>query len=167
MKRNGRSALRDVALGALAGAAGTWVMGRATTYMYEHEDETARREEEAARNGKTSYVIAAEKSAALLGKDLDEAQSARLGSAIHWALGIGAGALYGFLKHRVPGVDSGQGTAFASAFWLVMDEGANAALGLTPPPQEFPWQAHARGLGGHLVFGLVTDKALTLADRLG
>ena len=31
-----------------------------------------------------------------------------------------------------------------------VDEGLNPALGLTPGPDRFPWQAHARGLAGHM-----------------
>lgn len=34
--------LADLARGALAGAAATWVMGRVTGYLYEHEDRQAR-----------------------------------------------------------------------------------------------------------------------------
>lgn len=44
---------------------------------------------------------------------------------------------------------------------LVVDEGANTALGLTAPPHEWPWQAHARGLAAHLVYG--TALGLLLA----
>ena len=40
------------------------------------------------------------------------------------------------------------------------------ALGLTPGPNAFPWQAHAPGLVGHLTFGTVTDGTLRLLDRV-
>jgi len=39
-------------------------------------------------------------------------------------------------------------------------------FGMTPGPGSFPWQAHARGLVGHLVFGLAAEAALSAADRL-
>ncbi len=64
------------------------------------------------------------------------------------------------------GADAAGGLVFGLAFWLLIDEGANVALGLTPGPAEFPWQAHARGLAGHLVFGVATEAALALADRV-
>ena len=38
------------------------------------------------------------------------------------------------------------------------------SLGLTPGPRAFPWQAHARGLAGHLVLGLATEGVLQAAD---
>jgi hypothetical protein len=53
-----------------------------------------------------------------------------------------------------------RGVAFGTAFWLMMDEGAVYALGLTPGPTAFPWQTHARGLAGHLTFGAVADATL-------
>ena len=33
-------------------------------------------------------------------------------------------------------------------------------LGLTPGPTHFPWQTHARGLAGHLMFGAVADATM-------
>lgn len=161
-----RSVLVDAALGALAGAAATWVMGKTTTYLYEHEDRAAREAEDAARGGKTAYGVAAEKLGRALGRKLTEEQRKSGGSALHWGLGMGAGALYGALRPRIPRLDAGQGTAFGTAFFLAVDEGANPGLGLTPGPGAFRWQAHARGLAGHLVFGVVADSVLDAADRL-
>jgi hypothetical protein len=40
------------------------------------------------------------------------------------------------------------------------------ALGLTPDPQEFSWQTHARGLAGHLVFGIAADAMLRVLDPI-
>jgi hypothetical protein len=161
---NGGDLLTDVVKGALAGAAATWVMGQATTYLYDKESKSAREQEDDARGGKTAYGVAAEKAAEAVGRELDEDQRKQLGSAIHWALGAGAGAVYGALRHRLPGADLGNGLLFGAAFWAVIDEGANTALGLTPGPTEFPWQTHARGLAGHLVFGVAADAALRVLD---
>jgi hypothetical protein len=41
----------------------------------------------------------------------------------------------------------------------------NPVLGLTPGPTAFPCQTHARGLSGHLVFGLV-EVMLEGLDRV-
>ncbi len=164
--RDGTPVLMDLALGAVAGVAATWVMNRATTFLYEREDERARQREDAARGGRTAYGIAAGKAAAALGVRLSDSAQKKLGTAIHWAIGAGGGAAYGVLRRRVPHADAGQGLAYGAAFFAVMDEGANTALGLTPPPAAFPWQAHARGLAGHLVYGLVTETLLDAADRV-
>lgn len=99
------------------------------------------------------------------GQELSEDERKKYGSTIHWGLGVGAGAVYGALRDRVPGADWGNGLLFGTTFWALIDEGANTALGLTPGPSRFPWQTHARGLAGHLVFGLAADTALRLMDR--
>lgn len=57
------------------------------------------------------------------------------------------------------------GLGVGAAFWALMDEGAVYALGLAPGPWNFPWQTHARGLAGHLVFGAVTDSTLSVLQK--
>lgn len=158
------SLLTDIVKGAIAGATATWVMGQATSYLYEHESKEAREEEDEARGGKTAYGVAAEKAAHALDRDLSEDERKQAGSAIHWALGTGTGALYGALRGRLPNADWGQGLALGTVFWLLMDEVVTPALGLTPGPTAFPWQTHARGLAGHLVYGLVNETILDVID---
>ncbi|MCA1673436.1 MAG: DUF1440 domain-containing protein, partial [Actinobacteria bacterium] len=58
------------------------------------------------------------------------------------------------------------GLAFGTGFSLLVDELMNPLLGLTPGPRAFPWQAHARGLGGHLAFGATTELVLEGFDRV-
>ena len=43
---------------------------------------------------------------------------------------------------------------------VVEDELANPLLGIAAPPGRHPWQAHARGLIAHLIYGVATDVAL-------
>ena len=165
-KQPKRNALSDAIIGAAAGVAASWVMGKATSYLYAHENKEAKQQEKETRGGKMAYGVAAEKAAELAGTELSDEQRKMYGSAIHWGLGVGAGAAYGAMRHRVPGVDWGRGIAFGLLFWLLVDEAGNTALGLTPPPQEFPWQAHARGLAGHLVFGITAEAVFQLTDEL-
>jgi uncharacterized membrane protein YagU involved in acid resistance len=101
----------------------------------------------------------------LLGRELDRGREKKLGHALHWAIGIGAGAVYGMLRHRIAKADLARGTAFGTAFFLLVDEAMNPLLGFTPGPQAFPWQAHARGLPGHIVFGAVAESVLKVVDR--
>jgi hypothetical protein len=164
MKSNQRNIAADLVLGAVAGAAATWVMGKATTYLYEHESREAREREDSARGDKNAYEVAAEKAADVLGRQLSEEERKQVGSAIHWALGVGSGALYGALRPRIGG-GWASGALFGAAVWLLMDEVGNVALGLTPGPTAFPWQAHARGLAGHLVLGLAVEGVLRAEDE--
>ena len=168
MQNRGRDARigADLVKGALAGAAATWVMGRVTTWMYQQEGREARERENQARGGKSAYVAAAEKGAEAANVQLSDARQKQAGSAIHWALGIIAGAAYGVMRHRWPTSARLKGLPFGTGFFLVMDEIMNPVLGLTPGPAAFPWQTHARGLGGHLTFGLVSEMVLEGLDRV-
>lgn len=160
----GRFAARALA-GAALGTAATWVMGRATTWMYAREDPDAKEWEEAARGGTTAYETAAEKAAALLGRELDDEQRQDWGQVVHWGLGAAAGAWYA-TRHHPRGLVRGltSGLSYGLNFFLIADEAANTVLGFTPPPRAFPWQAHARGLAGHLVYGTVLALGLTAVD---
>lgn len=151
--------------GAVAGAAATLIMDRVTSFLYEREAEEAVEREQVVREGRMAFGVAAEKAARLAGRQLSDQERQRYGSAVHWLLGIGSGALYGALRHRIPG-DLARGLLFGTAYWAVVDEGGNSALGFTPPPREFPWQAHARGLVGHVAYGASADAALRALDRV-
>lgn len=166
MSSNG-SVLADLVKGALAGGAATWVMGRTTGYLYEHESREVREMEEEARGERTAYGAAAEKAAGALGRDLSDEERERAGTGIHWAMGVGMGALYGAIRGRLPAAGTAHGMLFGTSFFALVDEVATPALGLTPGPTAFPWQTHARGLAGHVVFGLVAETTLQLADRVG
>jgi hypothetical protein len=48
----------------------------------------------------------------------------------------------------------------------VNDEVLAPALGLASGAARYPWQAHARGLVGHLVLGAATDTVLDVLDRV-
>jgi len=148
----------DVFLGALSGAAGTVLMDQVTTLAYERQPKSVRDREDEARGDKTAFVAEAEKLGA------PETQQEAVGNAIHWALGVGAGALYGVLRNRSRRVGLGSGLAYGVSFWLVMDETATALLGLAPPPRRFPWQTHARGLAGHVVLGGMIEAAFDMVD---
>ena len=158
--RNHRGMAADLIAGAVAGALATWVMGKVTTALYSRESAAARQREDDARDGKTAYGVAADKTAALAGRHLSDEERQVYGQGIHWALGIGAGAAYGALRARFPRSATAGGLTFGVAFWLLMDEMVTPVLGLTPGPTAFPWETHARGLAGHLAFGAVADTAL-------
>jgi uncharacterized membrane protein YagU involved in acid resistance len=159
-----RHLLLDLALGAAAGAVATWVMDEVTTALYEREPKKVQKRENAARGQKTAYEIAAEKAASVAGRKLTRKEGKAVGTAIHWSLGVSAGAVYGVLRNRIPALGLGSGLAYGTAFWLAMDEAALTLLGLTPPPQEFPWQTHLRGLAGHLALGAVVEAAFDAVD---
>ena len=89
-----------------------------------------------------------------------------MGVATHYSIGIAPGALYGVLRHKLPGLDAGHGTLFGLGLFLLQDEGVNAITGLSAKPSDYPWQAHARGLLAHAVYGFVLERAIDIADGL-
>lgn len=165
MGRRTRRVAAEVVGGAIAGAVATWAMGKVTTLLYEREAASVRDTEDAARGGKTAYGVGAQKIARAAGKRLSAKKRERYGRRIHWALGVSTGAAYGLMRDRLPG-GLARGLLFGTAFWLLADEGAVYVLGLTPGPQHFPWQTHARGLAGHLVYGAVADATLAGLEAL-
>jgi hypothetical protein len=155
---------RTLFKGAIAGAMATWAMNATTSWLYAREGEQVRQREDAARSGQTAYVTAANRLASAGGVSLSSEQQERAGVAIHWGLGIAAGAAYALARRRMPAVSRASGLPFGAGFFMLADELMNPALGLTPGPAAFPWQAHARGLGGHLMFGVVTEGIMRGLD---
>lgn len=157
----------DVLKGAIAGAFGVWAMDRVTSYLWEHEDADALRQERQARpDGLDPAHVIANRAAESLGKELTPKQPHPAGVAVHFGLGVLPGALYGALRHRVDGVDAAGGMLYGLGMFLVEDETVNPLLGTSGLPQEYPWQAHVRGLVGHLVLGAATEAALDVLDRI-
>ena len=166
MRRSRSKLADDTVKGVIAGVLATWVLDLVTNWMYQREPQHARQQEDRARHGRTTYEAAAERTAELLGRTLSDRERQRLGTAIHWALGIGAGVAYSTFAREIPAFRKAGGAAFGTTFWAGVDEGLVSLLGLTPPPRAFPWETHARGLAGHLAFGIVTDRTLRVLDAV-
>jgi uncharacterized membrane protein YagU involved in acid resistance len=139
-------------------------MNAVTSVIYDRQDPAARSREEDARGGKIASEVAAQKTAHLLGRNLDDQSARKWGSAVHQGLAIGAGAAYGVLRGRVPRLSVGVGLLFGLAFFVVADELGLVALRIAPGPRALPWQTHARGLAGHLTYGLATETQLRLLE---
>jgi hypothetical protein len=165
-RNGGDGMLADALLGAAAGALAVWVMDRVDWFNFEHEDPEARRRTQAVRpGGMDPGHVAASQTAETLGYDLKPKDYNAAGLAAHYSIGIMPGALYGALRHKLPGLDTGRGTLFGLSLFLMQDEGLNAITGLSAKPSKYPWQAHARGLVAHAVYGLVLDTALRVSDQ--
>ncbi len=113
-----------------------------------------------------THVVAG-KVAWAFGTTLSPSQPHPAGIAVHYALGVVPGALYGPLRRRVNGVGAGRGLLYGLSLFLVNDELLNPLIGLASRPATYPWQAHARGLVAHLVLGATTDPTLDALDRIG
>ena len=161
------SVLKEVVKGAIAGAASVWMMDRVTGYMYRNEDPQAyRKEKQAQKGGKYVAFVAADKIANAVGASMTDKQEYVAGKTIHYLLGIMPGALYGLMRHRVKGLDKGYGLLYGLGLFIVMDELVAPLAGLSSGPLAYPWQAHARGLAGHLTVGATTDAAVRVLDKV-
>ncbi len=159
--------LADMVKGAVAGAVGVWALDKVTWYMWDREDPAALQQEREARPGGMDPAhVMANRAAEAMGTELTPKQPHPAGIGVHYGLGIVPGAAYGVLRHRVPAVTAAGGMLYGLGLFLMQDEGLNPLLGTSGKPMEYPWQAHARGLVGHLVLGAVTHVTLELLDRV-
>lgn len=159
-----QTVIRDALAGALGGALGTVAMEQAGTALYALESEEKKRREEQLRR-EPPYKVMAAKAARAAGRELSEEQKKKAGMALHWAYGLGWGVLYGVLRRRSRPLAFAAGLPFAVLFFAIGDEGVNWALGTAAPPREFPWEAHARGLAGHIVFTAVAEVVCRGLER--
>lgn len=161
------SMVTDALIGAAAGAVAVWVMDRVDWFNFNHVDPEARARTEAVRPGGMDPAhVAANTAAKAMGVELEPKDDNAAGMAIHYSLGMMPGAVYGALRHEIPALTTGAGTLYGLGLFLIQDEGVNAVTGLSAQPREYPWQAHARGLVGHLVYAVALDTFLNLADSV-
>ena len=159
--------LKEVVKGAIAGATSVWVMDMITWYMYRNEDpEAHRQEKKAQKGGKYVAIVAADKIANAVGARMNSKQEYIAGKTVHYLLGIMPGALYSVYRHKVKGLDKGRGLLYGLGLFILMDELIAPLAGLSSGPTAYPWQAHARGLAGHLAVGATTDTAVRALDRV-
>lgn len=105
----GESIAADMLKGAVAGAIGVWVMDQVDWYMYNHENREARERTQSVRPGGMDPAhVMANTAADAMGAELSPRQPHPTGVALHYALGVGPGALYGAMRDRVPVVGAGR-----------------------------------------------------------
>jgi len=137
-----------------------------TWWMYGAEKPTAlQREKRARAKGMDPAHAAARYLAEMIGSDAAEEEPNAAGIAIHYLLGMGPGAAYARLRRRATWVRAGRGAMYGGALFVMNDEIANRVLRLSGPQRDYPWQAHLRGLVGHVVLGVVTEVTLNLLEE--
>jgi Protein of unknown function (DUF1440) len=89
--------------------------------------------------------------------ELTKREKEKAGTAVHYAFGMGTGAVYGAAAELAPVLTSGAGLPFGTAVWLAADEGIVPLLGLSKSPTEYPLSTHAYSLASHFVYGLTAE----------
>jgi len=105
----------------------------------------------------TTVKAASAVSEGVFGHRLTQSEKKIAGTAVHYLLGTGVGALYGAAAELAPNVTTGGGLPFGAVFWLVVDEGAVPLLGLSKGPRAYPLSIHAYALSSHFVYGLTAE----------
>lgn len=169
MRRNLRGPTRSsgpavsggaAARGLLAGAVAWWAMDQTLQFLGDRQSATLRRREDDARGGVPALEVLAHRLAAAAGRPLSGHDRRAGGTMLQWVTGIGSGVLYAGLRRRLPQNRVLRSLGYGAGLSLVVDEALVPLLGLAPGPAAFPWQTHARGFAGHLVFGAVVEIAL-------
>lgn len=158
--------LVTAAMGMVAGAIGVWALDRVDYFMWNREDPETRARTRAVRpHGEPPAGVVVTELERASGRELTEEQHEAAQTAVHYGIGIGPAAGYALVRDQLPGGPA-RGLLYGLGVFLVQDEGINAVTRLGADPRDYPWQAHARGLVAHLVYGLTTELALVAMDRM-
>jgi hypothetical protein len=101
--------------------------------------------------------VASAISEGLLDRRLSEGEKEKAGTAVHYAYGAVTGAFYGAAAELAPVVAAGAGVPFGALVWLLGDEGAVPALGLSAGPAAYPASTHVYSVASHLIYGLTLE----------
>ncbi|BAU92421.1 hypothetical protein MPPM_3816 [Methylorubrum populi] len=160
----GHSVWSDIAVGLLAGWVATQVTNLAQGPLRRATPERVDRHEEKVRPGASSSLVAARKLAEILDVPPSQERDARWGKAIHLAVGMGWGPVYGLLRRYGGLRPFSAALASGSAMSLILDEALVPALGLSAPCHHYPTFTRLRGVVAHLVYGAAAAMA---AEGLG
>ena len=151
--------------GLVAGAIGAWVMDRTTWMLQDRQKRQAIRQEREAWPDRLDVSHAlGYKLAATAGLPVAKDQPSTLGMTTHYLLSIGPAMLYAAVRERGLHFAADRGLLYGFLIFILWDEALSAAVGVAGPPAQYPWQAHLRGLVGHLALGVATHVALTALE---
>jgi hypothetical protein len=154
------------ARGGAAGAVGVVAMDVITWALYRRKSRLDLLREKRVRSyGKDTAHALVRRLAAGVGSDAGRSEPNGAGIAVHYVLGMAPGALYAQQRRRRPWVRSGRGAVYGVGLYLTNDLLAARLLGIAGPQGKYPWQAHARGVIGHVVLGMVTEATLTAIEE--
>ncbi len=167
--------LKGLAAGLFAGLVASWTMNQFQTVwsnMAEEDKQSKGKKssqqsggrkgkqgkEQSQEGGDDATVKAAEAiSESVFDHELTKSEKKVAGPAVHYAMGATSGAIYGAMAELTPFVTIGTGLPFGTAVWLIADEAALPALGLSESPTDIPISKHAYALASHFVYGLTTE----------
>jgi len=93
------------------------------------------------------------------GETLNQEQSEKAGTLVHYVFGAATGALYSVAADRFPTVTAGAGAAFGLAVWVGAELITVPGFGLSRKPHEYPLWVELYGASAHIVYGVATELA--------
>lgn len=159
--------LKGVAAGLVGGLVASWTMNQFQALLSKASEAgeksqgdrgTQKQKPQESKEGDDATVKAASAIAeTVFDHKLTKSEKKIAGPAVHYTFGTLTGGLYGAAAEVAPVVGTAAGLPFGAIFWLVADEAAVPALGLSKSPAEYPLSTHASALASHFVYGLTTD----------
>lgn len=151
--------------GVIAGTIGAWVIDRATWLVQDRQPKQSLERERAAwQDGLDVPHVAGYRLRKTAGSNARREQPSTLGILLHYLFGVGPAIIYAGLRERDLRFSADRGLLYGLIIFLLWDETLSVATGLASPPNAYPWQAHFRGLVGHLSLGVATHVALTALE---
>ncbi|SEK32400.1 Protein of unknown function [Sphingomonas palmae] len=145
--------IRGAVAGCVAGAVASFAMDRfqaAVSALSASDDD-----DDASEPATEKAADAVAKS--LIGDELPRATKPLAGQSIHYALGVGLGAIYGIAAEFRPSLTAGQGAGFGVATATLLDEAAVPAVGLGTAPWHTDLSTNLYSYASHLVFGVTSE----------
>lgn len=156
-----------VAAGLMAGAVGVWALDRIDWFMWNREDPKTQARTTAVRpNGEPPAQALVSKIEDATDTRLEPSTHEAVAQVVHYSIGIAPAIGYALFRDRLPVSGVARRALYGTGLFLMQDEALNTVTGLGAKPGAYPWQAHARGLVAHTVYGVVTELALNLVGRI-
>jgi putative membrane protein len=160
-KVNTTNVLKGAAAGIVGGLVASFVMNEFQTLLTKMSEQM-KSDKGKGQDQKNEDEPATVKAAKAISENvfdhkLAENEKEPAGEGVHYAMGAASGLIYGIAAELTPAATVAGGIPFGAAVWMIADEIAVPALGLSKPSTEFPLSTHAYALSSHLVFGLTTE----------
>ncbi len=160
----------DIMKGLLAGVAGgllaSFLMEQFQAAWNAASEAMSSAEKKPGRKADPATVKAANAiSETITGRKVPKDYKAAAGEAVHYGMGATSAAVYGVLAEVAPIVTIGDGVGFGTGVWLLADEMAVPAAGLSKSPKEIPLTIHLYAFVSHLVYGWITETVRRAVRR--
>src|SRR3954465_12597319 len=174
MNNGDRHLWKGLVAGAAGGFAAAWVMNqfqtgwsKATETLQHSKTPQGEQERQSDDDAEDATMKTAAKiSESIFGHKLSREEKKKLGPVVHYAFGVGTGAVYGVMAELEPRATLGAGLPYGTAVFIGADEIAVPAFGLSKSPKEYPASTHLYGLASHLVYGLSLEVVRRGVRRL-